>query len=289
MKKVLCFLALASLGLAGCSKLQQTEMAVVPSAAAPVVEADQEVAKPEKAVRFVSAPADTATLKVKFVLDGDAPKREEIDGSRDPFCADLEILSEKMVIGKDGEIQNLVMYLDARKTKVDLPDIPVPDAKPVLDNKGCIFVPHVFAVRTGQTVIVKNSDEAGHNANFNFFNNPSKNFLVPAGGSKELEIKQSEPVPIPVDCNIHPWMKSHIIVMDHPYVGISNEKGELEIKDLPVGEVAFKIWHENSDRSLEKGELNGKSEKWSRGVMKVELKPGMNDLGTIKFKAGSFK
>ncbi len=289
MKKVLCFLTLASLGFAGCSKLRETEMAIAPSAAVPAVAADQEVAKPEKAVRLVSAPADTATLKLKFILDGDVPKREEVDGSRDPFCADLEILSEKMVVSKAGEIQNVVLYLDTRKTKVDLPNIPVPDVKPVLDNKGCVFVPHVFAVRAGQTVIVKNSDEAGHNANFNFFNNPSKNFLVPAGGSKELEIKQSEPTAIPVDCNIHPWMKSHIIVMDHPFVGISNEKGELEIKDLPVGEVAFKIWHENSDRSLEKGELNGKSEKWSRGVMKVELKPGMNDLGTIKFKADSFK
>ncbi len=284
MKRIICLVAGFCLSASGCSQSVTTtadkpessvEEAAISLAGMP------DNSAPLTRPHYVTRLADTATLKAKFVLKGDAPKPEKIDGSRDPFCADQDIFSEKMVIGGGGEIQNLALYLDTRRTKVDLPEIPVEDKSFTLDNKNCVFVPHVLAARPGQSILVTNSDETGHNANFNFFNNDAVNFLVPAGGEKELELKADEPAPIPVDCNIHPWMRAFVIVTEHPYVAITDAGGELMIENLPVGEVTFKVWHENAKRSIDEATVGGKVEKWSRGRMEIELKAGMNDLGTV--------
>lgn len=292
MKKVLCLVGLLAFAVSGCSSKPSTtaqlssseSLQTVAAQSVSGVSSDEKDSQEVAPGKLVAAQAKTATLKAKFLLDGDVPKAQKVNnGGRDPFCAALNIMSEKMVIGKDGAIQNLAVYLDTRRTKIDLPDVPVDeDAKIVLDNKGCVFVPHMIVARTGQTVTVKNSDGCGHNANFNFLVNPGVNFLVPAGGEKKLKLEAAEPAPIPVECNVHPWMRSYIIITDHPYVGVTDDSGEMTIENLPVGEVTFKIWHENSVKSLSEGTVNGKKEKWRSGRMEIDLKPGVNDLGTIK-------
>ncbi|MCR9295705.1 MAG: methylamine utilization protein [bacterium] len=291
MKRVFGAFSILSLLALGCGRATtSTTVQLPPSEAAQIQTVSEVPARSANAqVQLVAAQANTATLKAKFVLKGNAPEREKIDGSRDPFCAALEILSDKMVIGSKGEIQNLALYLDARRTKADLPKIAVDDKQYTLDNKNCMFTPHVIAARPGQSILVTNSDETGHNANFNFFNNDAVNFLIPAGGNKEFELKSEEPAPIPVECNIHPWMKAYIIVTEHPFVGVTNEQGELTIENLPVGEVTFKVWHESAAGSIDEGTVGGKTEKWSRGRMEIELKAGVNDLGTIEIDAGMFE
>ncbi|GIW99889.1 MAG: methylamine utilization protein [Pirellulaceae bacterium] len=286
MKRLWVLWGVVSLALLGCSGGHSPEVAVQDSSVGATGAGSPAIALPEEQPpqgRLVAAPVATATLRAKFVYGGDPPPREKIDGSKDPFCGELEILSEKLVIGPDKGIKNLALYLDVRRTDAEIPEsaLKAPPATVELDNNRCVFVPHVLKVRPGQTIRVKNSDGTGHNANFSFFNNQSVNFLIPAGGSKDLEVTAEEPAPIPVDCNIHPWMKAYVIVTEHPYVGITDEHGVLEIADLPVGEVTFKIWHESSDGSIDEGTVNGKKERWSRGRMEVELKPGVNDLGTI--------
>jgi plastocyanin len=166
----------------------------------------------------------------------------------------------------------------------------VPEKTVQLDNDGCIFKPHIIFVRPGQKIEVLNSDQTGHNANFSFFRNEAVNFLIPVGGKKEFEIKTEESASlIPVECNIHPWMKAYVVVQEHPYVGISDEAGQIEIANLPVGEVTFYIRHENAAGSIDEGAVNGKSQKWSRGRMELKLNAGVNDLGTITIAADKFR
>lgn len=297
MKKVFGLLSLMALVLTGCNQTSTVtaelsdadsplESQAVLATPAPTIVA--EIGSPERpAAKFVQTTANSATLKAKFVLKGDPPPVEKIDGSRDPFCAELEIVSEKLVIGEGGGIQNLAIYLDARRTDAKIPEIPVEDKSFQLDNKNCAFVPHVLTARPGQKIRVTNSDKTGHNANFSFFNNEAINFLLPAGGEKEFELKADEPAPIPVACNIHPWMEAYVIVMEHPFVGVTNSKGELTIENLPVGEVAFRVWHESG--TIDEVTINGEEESWRRGRMEMELKPGVNDLGTVVVDAELFE
>lgn len=289
MKKILGLLSLAGLAAA----FAFSSSAQFPVAAATEGSDGQatETQATPPAGKFVQADAKLATLRAKFVYDGKAPALKKIDSSKDPFCAQIEIMSDHMLVGKDGELQNLVLMFDTRRSKAKVPAefTKAPEATITLDNKDCVFVPHIIFARVGQTIEVLNSDQTGHNANFGFFNNPAQNFLIPVGGKKDLKLVAEEATLMPVECNIHPWMKGYVIVQEHPYVGISNADGVIEIENLPVGEVTFLVRHENADGSIDEGTVGGKKQKWGRGRMEIELKPGVNDLGTITIAADKFK
>ena len=49
---------------------------------------------------------------------------------------------------------------------------------------------------------------------------------------------------IPVKCNVHPWMKSYIGVVKHPFFAVTGADGTFTIKGLPPGEYTIGAWHE---------------------------------------------
>jgi len=244
---------------------------------------------------MVAQAQDWADVTIKFVLDGAAPAGTPVNAGADAFCAKQQIPAERLVVdaGSKG-IANMVFMIDGKQTKLSAEQIhpsmrEVPAAKPVLDNVNCRFVPHILPIRAGQTVEVKNSDSTSHNAKFVFFNNDEWNQVVPTGGSKTLQIKKAESGPSKVECNIHPWMTAYHVVTDHPYVAVSNEKGEIKIEKLPAGvELTFKLWHEAQNK-FDEVTVNGKAESWKKGNVKFTLKPGANDLGVVALKPDKFK
>lgn len=248
---------------------------------------------------FASAPLaiaqEWADVTIKFVLDGAIPAGAAVNANADAFCAKQQIPSERLVVDASTKaIANMVFMIDGKQTKLSGDQIhptlkEVPSTKPVLDNVNCRFTPHILPVRAGQTIEVKNSDSTSHNAKFVFFNNDEWNQVIPTGGSKTLLIKKAESGPSKVECNIHPWMTAYHIVTDHPYVGISNEKGEIKIEKLPAGvELTFKLWHEAQNK-FDEVAVNGKADSWKKGNVKFTLKPGANDLGTVSLKPDKFK
>lgn len=228
--------------------------------------------------------ADWADLKMTFTIKGTAPKPSAIVGKeRDPFCAALPIPSESMLVNpKNNGIQNVALFIDTRKYKIKEihPDLKeVPKNKVILDNKNCVFQPRVVVVRAGQTILVKNSDNTGHNANFSsFFRNEPQNRTVLVGSSIDILIKEPETAPCPVDCGSHGWMKAFVIALDHPYVGVSDADGVLKIAKLPTGKVAFRVWHENTVKAIDEVLLNGQKVKWDRSSLELDLKPGLNEF-----------
>ncbi len=242
-----------------------------------------------------------ADLQITIVYDAaKAPDRSPVDMSRDGECVKAhngaKPLSEDIVVDPTSMgIKNIAFYPDTKKSGLELtdvhPDLKKLSANPVtLDNNKCVFMPHVFSVQPGQTIKVLNSDQTGHNANFGFFQNDAINATVPAGGSKDINVVKGERAPTPVECNIHPWMKAHILIFDLPYAGVSDEKGVLKISKLPAGKpITFKIWHENMDKSIDQVNFGGKEVEWTKGNVELTLKPGMNDLGVLKIKPEEFK
>ncbi len=236
------------------------------------------------------ANAQFADVKATFVLKGKAPEPAKLQGN-DPVCGAFNMVSESLVVNKENNgIRYLALFPDAKSfdaSKAD-PKVTAPiEKEPLLDNIECRFAPHLLVVKSGQTVTIKNSDKTGHNANFSFINNPPKNQQIPAGGQITMKVDAAEPAPIPVSCGSHSWMKSHVIVLDHPFVGTTNEKGELEIKGLPAGKINMKIWHESG--KFKEVNVGGKALPVKRGAFEIELKPGMNDLGKIELDVADFK
>lgn len=237
-----------------------------------------------------------ADLTMTIVLDGDAPAPQKIDAKADPVCAQFDVISEDLVVDPSTKaIANMVFMIDPKKTKIKASQLPpelqkVPEEKPVLDNLKCVFVPRVLAMRAGQTLVVKNSDQTGHNANFGFFKNDPLNPMIAVGGSKEVDIKLEESGATLVKCNIHSWMSAYVFVTNHPYVGISDAKGKIKIEKIPAGiPLNFKLWHESQKGLIEELSVGGKKETWEKGSVELTLKEGVNDLGTILIKSNRFK
>jgi hypothetical protein len=103
-----------------------------------------------------------------------------------------------------------------------------------------------------------------------------------------VKVEKAEPAPIPVDCNIHPWMRAYVVAVDHPFVAVSDKNGEIEIKGLPAGEkLSFRLYHEAATGSIKEVLVNGKATELKKNVLELDIKSGMNDFGTITIPANA--
>lgn len=245
------------------------------------------------AATFVSAGhaiAETGDLKIRFEYGGAPPKSDAIDVNKDKeFCGKHPLMDESLIVNEDNKgLKNVVVYVYTGRGGSDLDKVEPANNTHTLANNQCRFEPHIVVAQVGDTLKITNPDPVGHNANLGFFNNKAQNFTIPAGQEKSVELEKDEPAPIPVDCNIHPWMKSFVVVLDHPFAAVSDENGDLVIKGLPVGTtLVFRAFHEAG--SIQEVTINGKKEPWKRSRFEVEIKAGMNDLGTAVVDPDTFK
>nr|WP_153555850.1 methylamine utilization protein [Roseimaritima sediminicola] len=240
---------------------------------------------------FAAANVYGGDLKMQFVFDGDVPAPAPIDVNRDTaFCGKHDLTDESLVVNpKNKGIKNVVVYVYTGRGGSDLPDSPEKNDTHELANEDCRFEPRVVLTQVGDTLKVTNPDPVGHNANLNFLKNDAKNLMIPASQEKDVELEESEPAPIPVECNIHPWMRAYVVVLDHPYAAVSDEDGNLTIKGLPNEELTFRVWMEAADGALSEVEVDGKTQEWKRNRFEVDIKDGVNDLGVVKIKPDQVK
>ena len=97
------------------------------------------------------------------------------------------------------------------------------------------------------------------------------------------------PLPTRVDCSIHAWMKAWLIILDHPYVAITDEDGRFEIKNVPAGEWTFRFWHERPGY-LPGASHNGKESPLSKGSWKLTVAAAETlDLGELSVAPDQLK
>ena len=231
--------------------------------------------------------ADWGSLTGRLVYDGDAGKPKAINVTKDvEFCGKHTLVDEQLVVGDDGGLANVFVYLYLKRGKsVDVhSDYDKVAEKPVvLDNKGCRFEPHALLVYTRQPLEIHNSDKGiGHNTNATaLMKNPKFNDLISNDTPLIKNFKKSEAYPSPFACNVHPWMGAHVLIRENPYMAISGTDGSFEIKNIPAGKREFRFWHEADDNM---GNLKVGSDKTNRkGLLKVTIPAGDTlDLGEIK-------
>lgn len=243
--------------------------------------------------------AEWADLRVTFVYEAsEAPNRKRIAPLADATCMPESMmpLSEEFIVDPiTMGIQNVALYIDSKNSGLQKSDThpalqSVPSEPASLEIRKCVFEPHIFISRVGQKLKLINSDEYGHNPNFIFFANDPESRMQPPGQSVEIELANSEKTPSPIRCNIHPWMQAYVLVFDHPYTGVSDQHGVVNIEKLPAGKaITFKIWHESMAKSIDEVSFNGMPTIWPKGNFQLTLAPGMNDLGAIKIKPDEFK
>jgi plastocyanin len=219
------FLALAA-GLSACGGTS-------PQQAAPAAEP-----------AVVSNPVDPATagsITGRITFEGRPPAAPPIKMASDPNCPQPGGVAENVVVGSDGALKNVFVYV---KDGLGNLRFPVPATPVVLDQKGCRYIPHVVGIQVGQPMQIVSSDPTLHNVHAMAQANREFNTGQPVPGVPHTHTFSTREVMVPFKCDVHRWMNAWVGVLDHPYFAVTSDAGTFELEGLPPGTYTIEAWHE---------------------------------------------
>lgn len=177
-------------------------------------------------------------------IEGKAPPRQPVDMRADHNCGRSHsepVLDENWVVNEEGLLANVLVHISKGLPELDWP---VPEEPAILTQRGCVYSPHVLALRAKQKLHIKNEDETTHNVNAVGKLNAPLNLGQPSGAPPIEKIFKRRELAVMFKCDIHPWMRAVVHALDHPYFAVTNEKGEFSLPPLPAGTYELAIVHE---------------------------------------------
>lgn len=189
-------------------------------------------------------PATAATITGTVTYSGTPPVLRPIDMSAAPACVKANptpVVPPDVVTGPNDALANVVVYV---KSGLGHYRYPAPQTPVVLDQKNCMYAPHVLAVMVGQPFSVANSDPTMHNVHVMARHNRQWSSSQPVSSAPLKSTFERPEFAIPVLCNIHPWMRAYVFAFDQPYFAVTSTNGTFTIKNLPPGTYTIEAWHE---------------------------------------------
>jgi plastocyanin len=183
--------------------------------------------------------AGAGTIKGSIRLAGGSVAVKKVKVTVDHTTCGTTKDAEDIVVSSDMGLRNVVVSLVT----------PPPVAKwsvgstVQMDQKQCVFVPRVVVVPVGGTVEFLNSDRLLHNLHSAGGDNPTFNRTQPKG--RTIPIAFRRPEIIRIDCDLHPWMRAWVVVAEHPFYAVTNERGEFALENVPSGSYTLQVWHES--------------------------------------------
>jgi|ETNmetMinimDraft_15_1059895.scaffolds.fasta_scaffold04511_3 plastocyanin len=250
-------LLVAALFVTGCgggdkpkevTKEQPTEKPPTPVEEEPAPE--KETPEPEKEAPEPEKEAGknlgTGTLKGKVVLKGTPLENKMLDMSTDDKkeCEKLhegKVSAGVVIVGDGGALKNAIVYIS---DGIDDEYSP-PDQVATIDQKGCTYSPHIFAIMVGQKLKITNSDPFLHNIHSFPADDLNKTFnFGQKKGDELVEVLEEEEL-VQFKCDVHKWMSAYVRVFPHPYFAVTGADGSFEIKNVPAGKFTLSVWHEH--------------------------------------------
>ncbi len=189
---------------------------------------------------------DTATagnVSGRVAIDGAVPPNAPIKLGGDPACERAHKGGARLdtFVSENGGLGNVFVYVKdgLGQYYFDVPSEPV-----TLDQRGCVYTPHVFGVRVGQNVDFVNSDATAHTVHAVPNANQEFNFSQPIQTQKDTRFFTVPEVMVRFKCDMHNWMSAYAGVLDHPYFAVTEPGGKFELKQMPPGTYTIEAWHE---------------------------------------------
>lgn len=174
---------------------------------------------------------------VKFT--GTVPPLEKLKVDKDlAVCGKGgEKLAETLLVSPTKGIKHAVVTLEGITQGKKFPTKSV-----TLDQRNCVYIPHVLVAPTGSQLVLLNGDGVMHNVHAYSLKNTPFNESIPVMKKSLKSLKFSEVVRM--GCDVHRWMGAWIVVVDHPYYALTDDTGAFKIDEIPPGKYVLRAWHE---------------------------------------------
>lgn len=232
-------LALALVLAVGCEEKKEAPQAApaAPASGTTAAPASGATAAPPSGAAALPS-ADRGDVKGTVTVTGKLPVMEDLKRNSDAFCAKKQMKDDSVVVGKKGELANVIVHING------LPATAPPSDKATLSQEDCMYVPHVQGIVDGQRLEIRNGDPVLHNVHTyegarTLFNVAQ----VPGTPNIEKTFTQNG-VMLKFKCDVHQWMTGYIWVQNNPWFAVSDKDGKFDIKDVPVGTWDIEAWHE---------------------------------------------
>ena len=184
----------------------------------------------------------TITGKVKLAGNPPPPQVVQVGQDRE-VCGKTQEIYE-VEVKNEGVKNAVVRIVEIKKgKKFDFPET-------ILDQKGCVFIPHIVLVPPGKLTVV-NSDPVSHNIHTYPTKSESVNTVM-TKLKRKTSLSLQSPETIPVKCDQHGFMSAFIVVAEHPYYAVTGDAGGFELRDVPPGTYTLEVWHEKLGKRQQK-------------------------------------
>lgn len=195
--------------------------------------------EPPYVVTEVTSPG---TLEGRIVLVGSPPPPGGIEAGGAPGSCGGHKADESLLLDSEGGVAHGVVSLERIAGGKPWPE----DPPPVLDQRECIFLPHVLLAPVGSSLEVRNSDPVFHNVHaYTWTGRYSPfNLAMPAGKDPLLQPLE-KPGILALRCDAgHRWMSAYIHVGRTPYQVATGADGKFRVTGIPPGKHEVTVWHE---------------------------------------------
>ena len=197
--------------------------------------------------------ATAADITGTVTLSGTPPAEREIAPlEADGICGKLnsaKVFTTFYVVGDNKGLADVIVELKGAPAKAA--DASASSVE--INQKGCLYIPQIVAIQTGQKLVVKNSDPATvqmHNVHINptaaaNVSDYSTRVSQPQmSGGADLNYSFTAPENfMKFQCDVHPWMFAWVTVVDNPYFAVTGKDGKFTIKNVPPGKYKIVALH----------------------------------------------
>lgn len=185
---------------------------------------------------------DGVTLSGTVDFDGAIPADSVISVPTADQIGCGQSITQHLVDASGTRIGRAVVWITDIRTGKPLP---VPRRFELL-NSDCVLNPRLQAVFAPGTLNMSSEDVAMHRNHIIDVATGDMVGIAPFNDNGEVvpfDHVLDKPAELEVTCELHPWSKAYILVLDHPYFAMTAANGTFSIDDVPPGTYHVRAWH----------------------------------------------